>query len=125
MPIGANVQVNHGTDNNYVEYYHSPQTGGSFGLTKNIRTSGGTSASSLLKDFGTPIPWLTLYLFANGTLWTNWSPDFYIQAGGIPFYSIAPGSLSLTWTPSRVGFIINIATASSPYLYAILDAWSE
>jgi len=127
LDVGGYVgfRIDDGTDNNYVELVQAPQSDGSFGFTRRTRTGGGAPVVTMLKSFVTPIPWVILYCYLNGTLHSAWGLDFYIQGPGVPIQILGYGGTALTWTPTRVGFVITVVTASAPYLYATIDSYLE
>lgn len=117
-------RIDDGTDNNYIEYYHSPQSDGSFSLLKKTRTGGGAPVETSMKNYAMPLPWITLYPFINGTQWSDWYVDFYLLGSGIPFMSMGTtGTPHFTFTPTRAGFVLSVSAAN--YLYADIDAWTN
>lgn len=117
-------RIDDGSDNNYAEYYHAPQSDGSFSLLKKVRTGGGAATETLLKNYPAPIPWATLYPYVVGTQWSDWYVDFYLLGPGIPTVLLgSTGAPHFAFTPTRAGFVLSVSAAN--YLFADIDAWNN
>lgn len=116
------VRIDDGTDNNYFEvvWLYSETSPRGYNAAVRNRVGGGTVSVTQSPHRHEVIPTnVGLLVTFGGTKWTNWGIDARVQSLGVTKFG---GAYSLTWTPQRLGVVVNSGNGAASWHNYYIDA---